>query len=171
MRNVVFQLGDATALPFLDESFDVVVSRFALHHVEDPVAVIAEMTRCLRPGGRIALADMVSAEDHILATAQNRLERLRDPSHTRMLSVAELEQALAAVGLSAITVNAREIDRPLEPWLEQAQTYPTVAGALRAEIQAEIEGGEATGLSPYEGNGEIRFVQRWASVLALHDAH
>ena len=169
VRNIVFQLGDAAALPFLDESFDVVVSRFALHHVENPRAVIAEMARCVRPGGRIALADMVSEDDPALAGAQNRLERLRDPSHTRMLSVGELTSTLAGLGLGAVTVEGREIDRPLEPWLEQAQTAPAVADALRTEIQAEIEGGRATGLSPYERNGEIRFVQRWASVLALHD--
>jgi ubiquinone/menaquinone biosynthesis C-methylase UbiE len=166
VRNVVFQLGDAAALPFLDGSFDVVVSRFALHHVEDPRAVIAEMARCLRPGGRIALADMVSEEDPVLADAQNRLERLRDPSHTCMLTVTELVATLESIGLSEISADVREIDRTLEPWLDQAQTEPTVAAALRAEIRAEIEGGEATGLRSYEGNGEIRFVQRWACVLA-----
>jgi ubiquinone/menaquinone biosynthesis C-methylase UbiE len=165
--NVVFQLGDAAALPFLEESFDVVVSRFALHHVEDPAAVIAEMARCLRPEGRIALADMVSEEDPALASAQNRLERLRDPSHTRMLKVTELTATLESIGLREISADAREIDRPLEPWLDHAQTDPTVAAALRAEIQAEIEGGGATGLRPYEADGEIRFVQRWASVLAV----
>jgi ubiquinone/menaquinone biosynthesis C-methylase UbiE len=169
LRNVVFQLGDAAALPFLDGSFDIVVSRFALHHLEDPAAAIAQMARCLRPGGRIALADMVSDEDHGLAAAQNRLERLRDPSHTRMLTVSELTSTLAALGLGAVTVVGREIDRPLEPWLEQAQTDPAVAEALREEIRAEIDGGTPTGLHPYESDGEIRFLQRWASVLAERD--
>ena len=36
LRNVVFMQADAAALPFVDGSFDVVVSRFALHHFEDP---------------------------------------------------------------------------------------------------------------------------------------
>ena len=85
IRNVIFQQGDATELPFLDETFDVVVSRFALHHVERPDAMLAEMARCLRPGGRLAVADMVADEGAELAQSQNRIERVRDPSHTRAL--------------------------------------------------------------------------------------
>src|SRR5262249_28903310 len=76
--NVVFMRGDAAALPFLDGSFDVVVSRFSAHHFEDPVAVVAEMVRCTRPGGHVALVDLVADEDPEVAAEQNRLERLRD---------------------------------------------------------------------------------------------
>jgi ubiquinone/menaquinone biosynthesis C-methylase UbiE len=50
-RNVVFVEGDATRLPFASEQFDVVVSRFALHHVDDVAAAGREMARVCRPGG------------------------------------------------------------------------------------------------------------------------
>ena len=46
--NVVFMRGDAAALPFVDQSFDVVVNRFALHHFEQPEVQLAEMRRCGR---------------------------------------------------------------------------------------------------------------------------
>jgi ubiquinone/menaquinone biosynthesis C-methylase UbiE len=36
--NVVFQLGEATAMPFLARSFDLVITRFAVHHFPDPTA-------------------------------------------------------------------------------------------------------------------------------------
>ena len=62
-HNVLFMRGDAAALPFLDGSFDVVVSRFAAHHFERPEAVVAEMVRCTRPGGHVALVDLVADED------------------------------------------------------------------------------------------------------------
>src|SRR5688572_28625776 len=48
LRNVVFQRGDAAALPFADGSFDIVLSRFALHHFEQPAVQVREMARCLR---------------------------------------------------------------------------------------------------------------------------
>src|SRR5204863_348816 len=79
-RNVLFMKADAAALPFVDGSFDVVVSRFAVHHFENPAVQIAEMRRVLRPGGRLAVADLVSDPDPEIAETQNRLERLRDPS-------------------------------------------------------------------------------------------
>jgi ubiquinone/menaquinone biosynthesis C-methylase UbiE len=167
LRNVVFQHGDALALPFLDGTFDVVLSRFATHHIEQPERQLAEMTRCLRPGGRLALADMVCSENPQIARAQNRLERVRDPSHTRMLSCGELVALLGALGLDEITTEVRQIDRPLQPWLELAQADKAAANAVRDELLREIAGGEATGLDPYEREGELRFCQTWACALAV----
>ncbi|MEV0802444.1 methyltransferase domain-containing protein [Kribbella sp. NPDC050281] len=49
--------GHAEALPFADESVDVLRCERVLQHVDNPTAVVQEMTRVLRPGGRIALID------------------------------------------------------------------------------------------------------------------
>src|SRR3990170_1804649 len=78
LRNVVFMQADAARLPFLDASFDIVVSRFAVHHFEDPAVQVAEMRRCLRMGGRLAIGDLIADPDPEVAATQNRLERLRD---------------------------------------------------------------------------------------------
>ena len=47
--------GDATALPFHDESFDVVVCQMTLMFVEDRLTALREMHRVLAPGGRVIL--------------------------------------------------------------------------------------------------------------------
>jgi len=49
--NVRFQQGDATHLPFADASFDVVFCRYLLIHMADPLRVVREMMRVVRPGG------------------------------------------------------------------------------------------------------------------------
>ena len=51
------QQGDATALPWPDETFDAVVSTFALSAIPDVDAALDEMVRVLRPGGRIVIVD------------------------------------------------------------------------------------------------------------------
>ncbi len=51
-RNVRFVQGDAHILPFEESSFDLVYCRYVLEHVADPVQVLREMRRVLRPDGR-----------------------------------------------------------------------------------------------------------------------
>jgi SAM-dependent methyltransferase len=55
--NVTFKPADAEALPFADQSFDVVLSTFGAMFSPDHERVAAEMARVCRPGGRIGLAN------------------------------------------------------------------------------------------------------------------
>ena len=59
LENLVLIRGDATALPFVDASFDAVCCFAALHLFSDPFAALDEMRRALAPGGRIALMTSV----------------------------------------------------------------------------------------------------------------
>jgi SAM-dependent methyltransferase len=49
-------LGDATALPFPDRSFDAVALLYVLYHLPDPAQALAEACRVLRPHGLVAVA-------------------------------------------------------------------------------------------------------------------
>lgn len=165
LRNVVFMRGDASALPFLDGSFDVVVTRFALHHFADPGAPLAEMVRCLRAGGRIAVADIVGDEQPEVARRMDGLERLRDPSHTRMLTAAELTERLGGLGIGALSVVTQERERPLAPWLEQTATDAETAAGIVGALEAELSGGQTTGFQPRRVDGELCFRHRFAAVV------
>jgi SAM-dependent methyltransferase len=50
-----FYLGSISAMPFQDESFDLICSEYVLEHVEDPAAAFREIARVLKPGGRIVI--------------------------------------------------------------------------------------------------------------------
>jgi ubiquinone/menaquinone biosynthesis C-methylase UbiE len=54
---VSFKVGAGAQLPFPDDSIDVVVSTLSLHHWDDPVTVIEEVYRVLKPGGQLILFD------------------------------------------------------------------------------------------------------------------
>lgn len=56
--NVELQLGDARALPFEDETFDVVVAVTVLCFVPHPVDAVREMARVLTPGGRLVIGEL-----------------------------------------------------------------------------------------------------------------
>ncbi len=66
---------DATRLAFPDHSFDAAVAMFLITVVPDPIAVLAEAVRVVRPGGRIVLANHFSAESGPRAAFERWLSR------------------------------------------------------------------------------------------------
>jgi len=55
---VDFQQGNASQMPFADESFDLIVCRAAFKNFSEPVRALAEMRRVLRPGGKAVIIDL-----------------------------------------------------------------------------------------------------------------
>ena len=99
LTNAEWRQGDVNSLPFEDGSFNIVVTRFSVHHFPDPAAVLREMARVCAPGGRLFIVDMYASQDPAKAAEFNRLERLRDPSHMRSLTLAELKGLFAEASL------------------------------------------------------------------------
>lgn len=100
IANVSWDRGDVGSLPYADGTFDIVVTRFSMHHFLDPVGVLREMVRVCAPGGRVVVVDMYASENPAKAAEWNRLEKLRDPSHARCLTLPELKGLFNAVGLA-----------------------------------------------------------------------
>lgn len=91
-----FVEGEATALPFDDDSFDRVVSQFGLMFVADPGHAVAEMARVRRPGGRLLVATCAAVErSPAYAVLTEVLHRLFGPT------VAEAFRAPFALGTEA----------------------------------------------------------------------
>src|ERR1700730_17306418 len=70
---VELHTGDMTALPFEDNSFDVVVSSVAIHNIPGRAGrekAIDEAVRVLRPGGRLLIADLRATRQHQMRLAK-----------------------------------------------------------------------------------------------------
>jgi ubiquinone/menaquinone biosynthesis C-methylase UbiE len=74
-RNVTFVQAPAERLPFADGSFDTAVSLVVLCSVSEPDAVLAELRRVLRPGGRLLFSEHVRSDDPAVAHRQDRYAR------------------------------------------------------------------------------------------------
>jgi len=89
---------EAEALPFEDESFDLVFGHAVLHHVPDLERAFAEFRRVLRPGGAIAFAGEPSRYGDRLAALPKRAGLLVAPAWRRLVrarprAIAEAEQS------------------------------------------------------------------------------
>lgn len=62
LSNVVFKLGEPAALPFPDESFDLVLSGLPIERLSDPHAQVSELARVCRQGGSILLIGVAVPE-------------------------------------------------------------------------------------------------------------
>jgi ubiquinone/menaquinone biosynthesis C-methylase UbiE len=98
-HNLVLIRGDATALPFVDESFDAVCCFAALHLLEDPLSGLDEMARVLTPGGRIALMTSVQRKLGPRGPVKPLTERL---SGMRVFTREEIAEALDRRGFTDI---------------------------------------------------------------------
>ena len=146
--NVLLQEGDAAALPFVDESFDLVFCRFAVHHFAEPSRQMAEMARVCRVGGRIVINDLV-APDAELRQRFDDLHRQLDPSHVRAVPADELveltETLVGPVGRADLSTASTPL--ALETMINPSSDRIAVLDALRREL----DGGPATGFQPSIG--------------------
>jgi ubiquinone/menaquinone biosynthesis C-methylase UbiE len=139
LRNVSWQVGDVLPLPFASNSFSIVTCRYALHHMENPAAVVAEMSRVCSPGGRVLLVDMLASPDPKVAANLNEMERLRDPSHVRAMPLSELEELLQKASLSVERTARYGLDWDLETVLENSSPRREDLERIREMFANDLE--------------------------------
>ena len=99
-------VADARALPLTDESFDQAYSVWVLHVVGDIPAVLREVARVLRPGGRYLVVPAASSEEPAdpIGRAVLRLWRAADPERRRADDADRLGELASASGLRVAEV-------------------------------------------------------------------
>jgi hypothetical protein len=111
-----------------------------LHHVRRPELAVSELARVTRLGGRVLIVDQLGSVDPLRSLEMDRFERLRDPSHQRLLPEADIRGYLDAndLVLLASEVVREEVD--LERRLD--------LGGFSEEERAKIRGPAPA--APYE---------------------
>ena len=102
--------GWSNVLPYPDASFDLVLSTLFFHHLPDDAKreTAAEVVRVLRPGGRVAVADVGRPQGPAMRAAVRATVQLLDGVATTALNVrGELPGVLEGAGLRSVAVRAR----------------------------------------------------------------
>jgi SAM-dependent methyltransferase len=163
LGNVTLTVGDVLPLPYDDGAFSVVVSRFAFDHFPDPGTVLREMVRVCHSGGRVVVAD--AAPDPAKAAAFNRMEKLRDPSHARALSLSELTGLFGDAGLGDPAVTHYRLDAELDGLLSRSYPEPGDDEKVRALFRDALVD-DGLGVGAHERDGRIHLAYPIAIVAA-----
>lgn len=126
---VEFRLGEIEHLPVADESVDVVMSNCVINLVVDKGQVYREAFRILRPGGRIAIADVVATRP-ISAAMRADSDRWCSCSSGAIPS-AEVSALLRSAGFADISIEIPSASKSPES-LEGQDEIGVVAAAVRA---------------------------------------
>jgi SAM-dependent methyltransferase len=163
--------GDATRLPFADNTFDCVVTSEVLEHIQDDVSAISELTRVLKPGGRIGVTVPTMWPEKINWMLSEEYHAPLSPGgHVRIYSSTELKAKLRSAGLNVDTTHhAHALHSPYW-WLKCAvgpsnDSHPLVAKYRKFLEWDIIEGPRSTRiaekiLSPVLGKSYVVYATK-----------
>jgi arsenite methyltransferase len=130
--HVEFRLGEIEHLPVADASADVVISNCVINLSPDKLAVFTEAFRVLKPGGRIAISDVVAIKP--LPKALTQSVEAYACCVSGAPEIGSLETMLVAAGFSEISITLNEQSHEfIRDWLPDSGAEAYVASA---KIQA-----------------------------------
>lgn len=136
LQNLAWAVGNAMPLPFADDSFSLVITRYSFHHLLAPEKALAEMIRVCRPGGRVMVADV--AVEPSKSEAYDHLEIMRDDSHTHALTHEEFAALFQRSRLVDCRQSAYGVDIELEAQLKASFPKPGDEQKLRELVTNDI---------------------------------
>ncbi len=95
-----FVVGNALALPFADARFDHVATQHAAMNISDRARLYAEIRRVLKPGGRVAIHDVVAGDGGPLIFP---VPWASTPETNSLLTSDAMQSALVAAGLTIVS--------------------------------------------------------------------
>ncbi len=152
LANITWNIGNAVPLPYADNSFSLVLTRYSFHHLVKPAEALAEMIRVCTPGGRVMVADV--AVEPSKSAVYDQLEILRDPSHTHALTKNEFATLLLNSGLSECQQSAYGVEIELETQLKASFPKPGDEEVIRRMVTDDV-GVDSLGINARKSGGKI----------------
>ncbi|MEH6657091.1 class I SAM-dependent methyltransferase [Leeuwenhoekiella marinoflava] len=134
LANVTWQIGDVESLPYKDNSFSIVISRFGFHHFLNPFKVLSEMKRVCKTEGKVLVVDVSLPDTKI--KKYNEMEKNRDYSHVTALSLTEFSNLFEKVGFKCLNTDFYSMQIGLKEQVKAS--FPKDANALKSMIIADV---------------------------------
>jgi SAM-dependent methyltransferase len=130
--NIETEEGPAERLPFENESFEFLASRFSAHHWRDFIGGLREARRVLQPGSHAVFIDVYASGTALFDTHLQAVELLRDTSHVRDYTASEWIASLAQAGFALQNCRTWRLRMDFPVWTARMRTPDLNAQAIRA---------------------------------------
>ncbi len=149
LANITPVQAQAEHLPLADAGFDIVATRYSVHHWQDLPRALAEMRRVVQPGGLLLVIDIEGHEDPLVDTHLQAMELLRDRSHVRDRSPSEWARLLTAAGFGEVQHQSWPSTLAFNDWVARMRTPEQRVAMLRTlQREAPREVQEALSIQP-----------------------
>ena len=139
-----------SVLELAEGGFDAALSRLVLHQIVAPLAFVAAQAQRVRKGGAVIVNDHTTDPDPGRAAWHQQIERARDRTHTRCLTIGELANLFAAAGLVRLQISEEDFEVDFDEWFDRGT--PALS---KPEVRALIESGAARGFAPQRRPGAL----------------
>ncbi len=106
-------------LPIKAKTIDLFTCRIACHHFEDIPGFLTEAGRVLFSSGRFILIDSVVPDEEEADDFLNNMEKIRDPSHIRSLTLRRWRELFSSTGFELITEETFFRTHPFREWADR----------------------------------------------------
>jgi ubiquinone/menaquinone biosynthesis C-methylase UbiE len=171
ISNAAFVRADAEQLPFPADAFDLVSCQCSFHHMPKPELVLREMVRVAKPEGRLVIIDPLGPESDSKREIHNRIEQLRDPSHTLTLRLTEFLRMFDAENLEVLRQSVRRRPRSFNNWMVRGGYPPgTKKYAETRKLLEDSIAGDRSGFSAQAQGEDIQIVHNEGLFLLTRKA-
>lgn len=129
--NITTVQGNAESLPFVEEEFDFVISRYSAHHWLEIGTALKEVTRVLKREGNALFIDICGEENPLYDTHMQAVELLRDSSHIRDYAEQEWLRLWQRCGLEAHVLDVWSVPLEFQSWVKRIGTPEHRIAAIR----------------------------------------
>jgi ubiquinone/menaquinone biosynthesis C-methylase UbiE len=159
ISNAAFICGDAEQLPFPAGSFDLVSCQCSFHHMPKPQLVLQEMVRVAKPEGRLLVIDPLAPESDSKYEIYNRIELLRDPSHTLTLRLTDFLRLFDEEGLEIMRQALRRRQRSFNNWMLRGGHAPGTKRYIETrKVLEDSMAGDRAGFAAQAQGEDIQIV-------------
>lgn len=141
LNNLQFVSYDGNTVPFSDNSFDIIIVRYALHHFPNIIQSFEDMFRILKPNGKLILSDPTPNENDSCQFV-DKFMQIKPDGHIKFYRLDEYQEMLNNAGFQFESNQVTTIRFPRKEAEKYSDLIKETDSGILSGYQIEVTGDE-----------------------------